>query len=76
VGIDVLRDADALLTHVTSSVLLWERALVLAVEARHPVYDMLFVTLAEFADAKLITYEAELQRAFPDRVISPVEFLT
>ena len=75
VGIDVLRDADALVTHVTSSALLWERALIFAVDAQHPAYDTLFVALAEFADTTLVTYDTELQQAFPDRVISPTEFL-
>ena len=75
VGIDVPRDAEALVTHVTSSALLWERALVLAVETPHPAYDTLFLALAEFADTKLATYDTELQQAFPDRVISPAEFL-
>ncbi len=75
VGLDVLRDADALVTHVTSSALLWERALVLAVDAHHPAYDSLFVALAEFADTRLVTYDTELQQAFPDWVISPAKFL-
>jgi predicted nucleic acid-binding protein len=75
VGIEVLRDADALVTHVTSSALLWERALVLAVGVRHPAYDALFVALAEFADTRLVTYDTELQQRFPDRVISPTAFL-
>jgi predicted nucleic acid-binding protein len=75
VGRDVLRDADALVTHVTSSALLWERALVLAVEAQHPAYDTLFVALAELIGTQLVTYESALQRAFPDRVVSPAVFL-
>lgn len=75
VGIDVLRDADALVTHATSSALLWEGALVLAVGARHPAYDTLFVALAEFADTQVVTYDTELQYKFPDRVISPTAFL-
>ena len=75
VGHDVLRDADALITHVTSSALLWERALVLAVAAQHPAYDTLFVALAEWVDTQLVTYETALQRAFPERVIAPAVFL-
>ena len=75
-GIDVLQDADALVTHATTSSLLWERALVLAAEAQHPAYDTLFVALAEFADTLLVTYDTKLQQAFPDRVISPATFLT
>ena len=42
VGLDVLRDAEA---------------------------------LAEFTDTKLVTYDTELRQAFPDRAISPAEFL-
>ena len=75
VGIDVLRDAEALVTHVTSSAVLWERALVLAVEASHPAYDTLFLALAELTDTKLVTYDTELRQALPDRVLSPAECL-
>ena len=75
VGIDVLRDADALVTHVTSCALLWERALMFSVDAQHPAYDTLFVALAEFSDTALVTYDTRLQQAFPDRVISAQDFL-
>jgi predicted nucleic acid-binding protein len=75
VGIVVLRDADALVTQVVSSAALWERALALAVEANHSAYDTLFVALAESADTKLVTYDAKLQKSFPDRVLSPSELL-
>ena len=74
-GVEVLRDTEALVTHVTSSAVLWERALALSVGAHHPAYDTLFVALAEWADAKLVTYDAGLQRAFPDVAIHPSVFL-
>lgn len=75
VGIEVLLDADALVTQVVPSAALWERALALAVKADHPAYDTLFVALAESADTKLVTYDSKLQTSFPDRVLSPSEFL-
>jgi predicted nucleic acid-binding protein len=75
VGLDVLREADALITQATSAAILWERALTLAAEANHPAYDTLFVALAESTDTKVVTYDIKLQASFPDIAISPAEFL-
>jgi len=41
-----------------------ERALVLAIDSRHPVYDCLYVALAEELAAELITADERLYRAF------------
>ena len=41
-----------------------QRALELAIDGRHPVYDCLYVALAEELQAELITADERLQRAF------------
>jgi len=76
VGLNVLTDADALITQAISAEQLWERALELSVEANHPAYDTLFVALAEREDTQLVTYDIKLRRKFQDRAISPTRFLS
>lgn len=73
VGIALLRDAEALFTRVESSRVLWEPALRLAAASRHPVYDTLFVALAELSSSKVVTYDAKLLRAFPAHTISAAD---
>ena len=75
IGLNVLTDADALITQAISADQLWERALELSVEANHPAYDTLFVALAEREDTELVTYDRKLRRKFQDRAISPTRFL-
>ncbi len=75
IGLNVLTDADALITQAISADQLWERALELSVEANHPAYDTLFVALAEREDTELVTYDIKLRRKFQDRAISPTRFL-
>ncbi len=74
-GIDVLADADALITHAAPTDELWERALELSVAAKHPAYDTLFVALAERENTGLVTYDAKLRKKFQNQTISPSEFL-
>ena len=76
IGITALSNADTLVTRVTSSAELWERALTLSVEANHPAYDTLFIALAESADTRVITYDSRLQSSFPEMTLSPSEFLS
>jgi len=73
--LNVLTDADALITQVISAEQLWERALGLSVEKNHPAYDTLFVALAEREDTELVTYDIKVRRKFQDRAISPTRFL-
>ncbi len=75
VGLNVLTDADALITQAISAEQLWERALELSVEKNHPAYDTLFMALAEREDTVLVTYDIKLRRKFQDRTISPTRFL-
>ncbi len=75
VGMNVLADADALITHAAPADELWERALELSVAANHPAYDTLFVALAEREGTGLITYDTKLRKKFQDQTISPSDFL-
>jgi predicted nucleic acid-binding protein len=74
-GVEVLREAEALFTHVVPSSAIWERALRLSAEVDHPAYDTLFVAIAEHERTKVITYDRAMRRAFPDLTLSPTEFL-
>ncbi|MDT7043472.1 type II toxin-antitoxin system VapC family toxin [Candidatus Nitronereus thalassa] len=76
VGMDVLTDADALITYAAPADELWERALELSVEANHPAYDTLCVALAERENTGLITYDTKLRKKFQNQTISPSDFLS
>ncbi len=71
IGVECLRDAAALITTVESAESIWERALELAFDSKHPAYDMMFVALAEQLGAPLITYDQKLAKLFPSIVLSP-----
>ncbi|MFH2010791.1 MAG: type II toxin-antitoxin system VapC family toxin [bacterium] len=74
-GVDILSDADRLVSAFVPADVLWERALELAVRHDHPAYDTLFIALAELADARLVTYDAKLLTSFPERTITPSTLL-
>ena len=74
-GVAVLRDAESLLTGVFSAELLAERALELSVAAHHPVYDTLFIALAERLGFQVVSFDERLKSAFPASVLTPAEFL-
>lgn len=65
-GLEVLRDAEALISNVVSSVELWETALELAVAREHPVYDTMFVALAVSTGQHVITADRKLLAKFPE----------
>ena len=75
VALDVLGDADALITDAVGADSLWERALELSIEHDHPAYDTLFVALAESEGVNLVTYDQKVQKKFPQLAITPSEFL-
>ena len=75
-GIEILRDAEALCDHVHRSDGLTERALELAVQAKHPAYDAIFVALAERQELKVITFDRKLLIAFPELSITPAAYLS
>ncbi len=74
-GIGVLRDAAALITAVKPAEALSETALKLAVEHKHPAYDMMFVALAREIGAPLLSYDSKLKKLFPELVFTPDQFL-
>ena len=76
IGLDILRDANALVDQYHRSDGLWERALDLAVRAEHPAYDTLFVALAEQRNSRVLTYDKKLLETFPSIALRPDRFLT
>lgn len=48
---------------------LWERALELAVQYNHSAYDTLFISAAELAETRLITFDKRLLRTFPELTV-------
>ena len=74
-GLTILQDAEALIEHVHHVDGLWERGLELAVEARHPAYDTLFVALAERENLPLVTYDRKLAATFPQHCILATHYL-
>lgn len=67
-GLEILDDAEALVTRSVRTCDLWHRAVELAVERDHPAYDTLFVALAEAEGTRLVTRDAKLRRKFPEMV--------
>ena len=65
-AIEVLWDAEALVTQVVPTPALWDQALALAVEREHPAYDTLFVALAATKGTKVVTYDSGLIKKFPE----------
>jgi predicted nucleic acid-binding protein len=51
------------------------RALGLALEREHAVYDTLFVAVAERYSTRVVTYDRELLRKFPEWTVSVPDFL-
>jgi predicted nucleic acid-binding protein len=58
--------ADGLGIHTVPNRMLWQGALLRAHQTNIPVYDTLFVELAIREELPLATFDAALQRAFPD----------
>ncbi len=55
--------------------LLWKGAVGLSITTGHPVYDTLFVHLAERESTRMVTYDAKLRRRFPSLAWEPHHFL-
>jgi len=67
-GLEILDDAEALVTRSIPATSLWHRAVEMAVDRRHSVYNTLFVALAEAERTKLVTKDARLRERFPELV--------
>jgi predicted nucleic acid-binding protein len=73
---EVMEDAESLITRTLAGDSLWERALVLALNSKHPAYDTYFVAAAEIEDTHVVTFDRKLKAAFPDRVLTANEYLS
>ena len=74
-GIEVLWDAETLFTQVVPAPALWDQALELAVERKHPAYDTLFVALAAAKGSQVVTYDSDVIKKFPEYGLAVPEFL-
>ena len=74
-GIEVLRDAEALVTRTYFARGLWEQALALAAQRGQPVYDTLFIALVMATGSRVITYDARLLERFPEETMTPSSYL-
>ncbi len=74
-GRDVLIETDALVDHFVPADELWLRALDLAVQHEHPVYDTLFVALAEQQGLPLVTFDRSLLKRFSSVACTAEAFL-
>jgi predicted nucleic acid-binding protein len=72
-GLEMLRDAEALVTEFVPLGGLWEHALSLAVDRNHSPYDTLFVTLAMQRQSKVLTSDQPLLARFPDWTVPLAE---
>jgi predicted nucleic acid-binding protein len=70
-----LRSVENLIAQFVSSADLLPLALDLAVDARHPVYDTLFVALAIQRETTVVTDDQRLLRAFPRWTMTAEQFL-
>lgn len=71
----ILRRARAAVRHAVPTHVVAERALELALERRHDVYDALFVAVAERYATRVVTYDRAMLARFPDLTISVPDFL-
>jgi len=74
-GMQILSDADSMISLAVPSTLLWEEALRLACEKKHSAYDTLFVALAVHSGSSVVSFDSKLKRSFSDIVVSPSEYL-
>lgn len=69
-------DTESLISRTLPGESLWERALVLSVDANHPAYDTYFIAAAELEETRVISFDEKLKAVFPERVLTPAEFLS
>jgi predicted nucleic acid-binding protein len=69
VAMSLMEDAEGLTSGVVASEDLWRRGLALAIEYDHPVYDTLFVTLAQREGMRVATFDQRMIERFPESVI-------
>ncbi|MEM6274409.1 MAG: type II toxin-antitoxin system VapC family toxin [Myxococcota bacterium] len=72
---EALDDADSLIDRIVPTTATMHRALELGVAAKHPTYDLHYVSAAELLGTKLVTYDARLRRKFNDITVAPPDLL-
>ena len=68
-GLEILEDAELLISEIIPSNHLWYHALELSTEKNHPVYDTLYVALARLRNTKVISNDKKLKSKFPMDVL-------
>lgn len=68
---ELMEDAEALTDRVVTCESLWRPALDLAIEHAHPVYDTLFIALAQRVDTRVATFDRRMIERFPERTVRP-----
>jgi predicted nucleic acid-binding protein len=71
--VGAIDDAEALVERSVPAQQLWRSALGLALRHDHPVYDAVYVALAEQFDTRVLTFDRRLLRAFPERALDARE---
>lgn len=69
----LFRTAERLITRTVAASGLWRSALRLSCERAHPVYDTLYVALAQREKVPLWTYDKGILKCFPDVAERPGE---
>lgn len=72
----IMDDTESLIDRTLSGESLWERALVLSVDANHPAYDTYFIAAAEMEETRVISFDKKLKAVFPEMVLTPAECLS
>ena len=75
-ALQVMDDTESLISRTLSGKGLWERALMLSVESNHPAYDTYYIAAAEMENTRVVSFDKKLKAVFPDRVLTPAEFLS
>ena len=68
IGLDVLHDAEELVTKVIPVTSVFDSALRLAVEKNHSLYDTVFVAAAVQEQVQVVTFDRKFANKFPTQV--------
>ena len=68
IGLDVLHDAEELVTKVIPVTSVFDSALRLAVEKNHSLYDTVFVAAAVQEQVQVVTFDRKFADKFPSQV--------
>ena len=68
IGLDVLHDAEELVTKVIPVTSVFDSALRLAVEKNHSLYDTVFVAAAVQEQVQVVTFDRKFADKFPTQV--------